>query len=356
MAEKRNKITMSDIARQSGVSLSTVSLVLNDKPGLPQETRQRVINVARELGYETRSVMPVAIKPVSLQTIGMLVKRAQGDSAPPSSNIFFSHVIAGIEAGCRMENISLLYSTLVVDENNNSIEVPRLIHDTRVDGIMLVGNYVDQQISAALHQRNIPVVLIEAYSCSGEYDSVIIDNEEGAYQAVAHLIRQGHRHIAFVGSFPDSRISFRYRRQGYCKALADFGIFDTYFANCRHNNREEVIRATRDLLITNPQVTAIFGCNDEVSIIAMHGILQAGKRVPQDISIIGFDDSSSAENCIPPLTTIHVDKVGMGRLAVQLMINRAENPDQGYVTMHLHTSLVERQSVRNLTGEAVTLH
>lgn len=354
MAEKRSKVTMSDIARESGVSLSTVSLVLNDKPGLPQETRQRVINVARELGYETRSVVPVAIKPVSLQTIGALVKRAQGDSAPPSSNIFFSHVIAGIEAGCRMENISLLYSTLLVDEYNNSIEVPRLIQDTHVDGIMLVGNYVDEQINTALRQRSIPVVLIEAFSCSDEYDAVLIDNEEGAYQAISHLVQKGHRHIAFVGSFEDSRLSFRYRREGYCKALAEAGITETYFADCPHNNRKAIIRATRDLLVNNPQITAIFGCNDEVSIIAMHGILEAGKRVPQDISIVGFDDNSSAENCIPPLTTIHVDKVGMGRLAVQLMINRAENPDQGFVTMHLHTQLVERQSVRDLnTGTVI---
>lgn len=350
MADKRSKVTMSDIAQKSGVSLSTVSLVLNDKPGLPQETRQRVINVARELGYETRSVTPVAIKPLSLQTIGMLVKRAQGDSAPPSSNIFFSHVIAGIEAGCRMENISLLYSTLLVDGNNNSLEVPKLIYDARVDGMMLVGNYVDEKINDALHQRNIPVVLVEAFCCSGEYDSVVINNEDGAYQAISHLIEKGHHHIAFVGSFPDSRLSFRYRRQGYCKALTDFGISETYFADCSHNNREQVIQATRDLLVNNPQITAIFGCNDEVSIIAMHGILEAGKRVPQDVSIIGFDDNASAENTIPPLTTIHVDKVGMGRLAVQLMINRAENPDQGYVTMHLHTRIVERQSVRDLSA------
>jgi len=351
MTERRSKVTMSDIARESGVSLSTVSLVLNDKPGLPQETRQRVMNVARQLGYEIRTTSSNTVKPSAIKTIGLLVKRAKGDSAPPSSNIFFSHVIAGIEAGCRMENIALLYSSLQVDENNNSIEVPRLIEDSRIDGLMLVGNYVDDPIHNALRQRNIPVVLVEAYCNSGEYDSVLIDNEEGAYQAVEYLIQKGHRHIAYVGSFPDSRISFHYRRQGYLKALTDYGISENYFADCAHNNRQAVIDATRNMLTKNPQITALCGCNDEVSIIAMHGILSVGKQVPQDVSIVGFDNNANAENNIPPLTTINVDKLGMGRLAVQLIVNRAENPEQGYVTMRLHTSLVERQSVRDLTGE-----
>lgn len=348
MAERRNKVTMSDIARESGVSLSTVSLVLNDKPGLPPETRTKVLGVARQLGYEVRSTSPMLTKPATLETVGILVKRAQGDSAPPSSNIFFSHVIAGVEAGCRQENISLLYSTLPVDSNNNSLEIPRLITDTRVDGLILIGNYVDERLNTALRQRSIPVVLVEAYCCSGEFDSITIENVEGTYAAIKHLIDHGHRHIAFVGSFPDSRISFRYRRQGYRQALADHGIEQTYFVDCQHNNREAVIEGVEQLLHQNPQVTALFGCNDEVAVMAIHGVMEAGKRVPEDISIVGFDNNANSENSFPPLTTMNVDKVGMGRLAVQLIINRAENPDQGTVSMRVHTRLVERLSVRDL--------
>jgi DNA-binding LacI/PurR family transcriptional regulator len=92
-------------------------------------------------------------------------------------------------------------------------------------------------------------------------------------------------------------------------------------------------------------------CNDEVALTAMHEIFQSGKKIPSDISIIGFDNNANTEISIPPLTTINVDKVGMGRLAVQLLINRAENPDQSFVTMRVHTRLVERGSVRNLCEE-----
>lgn len=350
MSVKRNKVTMSDIARESGVSLSTVSLVINDKPGLPPETRMKVLSIARELGYEVRTPSPAISKPATLDTIGVLVKRAQGDSAPPASNIFFSHVIAGIEAVCRQENISMLYSTLPVDEDNNSIDIPRLIQDSRVDGLILVGNYIDEHLYTALRQRGVPVVLVDAYCYSGDFDSITIENEEGAYLATSYLIEKGHRHIAFVGSYPDSRISFRYRRTGYRQALSDHGISEMYFADCPHNNREEIISATCRMIHENPQVTAFIACNDEVAIIAMHGVLEAGKRVPDDLSIVGFDNNTNAENTIPPLTTMNVDKIGMGRLAVQLMINRAENPEQGYVSMRVHTRLIERQSVRALSA------
>lgn len=351
MAKKRNKITMADIARESGVSLSTVSLVLNEKPGLPQETRSKVLETAHRLGYELRSSPQSRIKPSRLQTVGVLVKRAQGDTAPPSSNIFFSHVIHGIEAGCRQENITILYGTLPVDENNNSLEIPRLIHDPRIDGFLLVGNYIDERLSDALHQRNLPAVLVEAYCCSGEYDAILLENAEGTYEGVTYLIEKGHRHIAFLGSYPDSRISFRYRRQGYVQALKDHGISQTYFGDCPHNNREAIIATTRRLINENPQITAIVGCNDEVSVIAIHGVMQAGKRVPDDISIVGFDNNAIAENSIPPLTTMNVDKVALGRMAVQLLMNRAENPDQGFVSMRIHTRLVERHSVRALNIE-----
>lgn len=348
----RNKITMSDIARKSGVSLSTVSLVLNEKPGLPEDTRLKVFNAARELGYTLRSSSPVITRPTNLNTVAMLVKRAKGDSTPPSSNIFFSHVIAGIEAGCRQENISLLYSTLIVDENNNSLEIPRLIQDPRVDGLFLVGNYIDEPLNASIRRRGIPVVLVEAYCSSGEFDSIIIENEEGAYNAVSYLVEKGHRNIAYIGSFPDSRISFRYRRQGYYHALADHGIQNSYVGDCAHNDRDAIIATTRQLLLDHPEITAIIGCNDEVSMIAMHGVLDIGKRIPEDISIIGFDNNANAANSIPPLTTVDVDKISMGRLAVQLMINRADNPDQGFVTMRLHTRLIERLSVRDLRASS----
>jgi LacI family transcriptional regulator len=349
MPQRRAKVTMSDIARASGVSLSTVSLVINERPGLPPETRARVLNAARELGYTSRSAPVLPTRTGLIHTIGLLVKRGIGDIASPPNNVFFSHIIAGVEAGCRQENVALIYATLPVDENNLSLEVPRLVKDARIDGLLVVGSYVDDPLSAAMTQRGIPVVLVESYAGSGAYDSITIDDREGVFLAVQHLVARGHRHIAFLGGIPTARISFQYRREAYQDALRHAGIPITYFGSCPHNDRAAIIETTRRLLADNPQITAILCCNDEVATIAMHGVLEAGKRIPDDVSIVGFDNINGAENTFPPLTTINVDKVSMGRLAVSLLMNHAEAPDQGVVTMKVHTRLVERQSVRDLT-------
>jgi DNA-binding LacI/PurR family transcriptional regulator len=351
MAERRSKVTMLDIARASGVSLSTVSLALNDKPGLPPDTRLKVQSMARKLGYEIRVPISVPSKLSLVHTIGVLVNSAEGDAALPSSDLFFAHVIAGIEATCRMESISLLYSTHPASGANGS-ETPRIVQDPRIDGLLLLGNFVEDSLVNTVRQRHLPVVLVEAYGSSGEYDSVLVDNEIGAYKAAEYLIGHGHRHIAFLGSYPNSRTSYLLRRQSYVRALKDHGIATTYFGDCHPNNREEIISVTRSLLTNHPEISAILGCSDEVAIIAMHGIMETGRSVPKDISVAGFENHTISQNAIPPLSTIHVDKAGMGRLAVHLLINRAENPLQGYVTMHMHTHLVERQSVRKI-GQAV---
>jgi LacI family transcriptional regulator len=346
MVEKSSKITMIDIARASGVSLSTVSLALNEKPGLPPETRLKVQNAARQLGYAVRVPTPPARKPCLIQTVGVLVKRAQDVTSLPASNISFSHIIAGIETACRQENIALLFSTLPVDSRSSPMEIHQLVQDKRINALLLVGSDMDDAVFAALPHRKIPIVLVEAYCRCCETDSIVIDNHAGAYNAVKYLIEQGNRHIAFIGSQPHSSTSFYHRQQGYMQALRDHGITTTYIADCPTAAREDVIAATRDLLTQSPQISAIFGCSDDIAIIAMHGVLETGKKVPDDISIIGFENNSSSENSIPPLTTVQVDHAAMGRLAVQMLINRAEYPQQSYITMRIHTRLIERQSVR----------
>ncbi len=346
MQSKRTKVTLSDIARESGLSLSTVSLALNEKPGLPLETRLRVIHTARQLGYPMR-IAPAA-RTTALRTLGMLVKCSVGDEVPPTTNIFFSHVIAGIESACRQNNLSLMYSSLLVDGSDNTLEIPRLISDPNVDGLLLVGNFVDQRLDDALQQRGLPTLLVDAYCDSHRYDSVVTDNLESATLAVNYLLKCGHRHIAYVGSTPSNHLSFRYRRQGYQQALSAAGISERYYGDCLHNDHAAIVAVTRKLLAENPQITAILGCNDEVAQIAIHGALDVGKRVPEDVSIMGFDNSSYAEISLPPLTTMHIDKMSMGRLAVEMLLSRSENPDQAPITVSLHTHIVERVSVTAL--------
>lgn len=338
------RVTMSDIAEQSDVSLTTVSLVLRNKSGssIPAETRQRILDIARDLGYR---IKPPAEGHQVLNQIGILLRAREDDL--PLADPFYSSILAGIEAGCRQNRFNLLSATLPVNDDNYPLERPRLLDGEHVDGLLLVGTFVDRTFDHLLGEKSLPTVLVDAYSESTAYDAVVTENYQGAFQAVAYLIERGHRHIGLVGSLPHAYPSIRERRRAYVDVLQEQGVTTTYFADC-HLRREEAFAATTQLLQHNPQITALFGVNDDMAIAAMRAAQTLGWQVPQDVSVIGFDDIDLARLTIPALTTMQVDKLNLGRTAVQMLINRVQAPESPRVTVALSTHLIERQSVRDI--------
>jgi len=256
-------------------------------------------------------------------------------------------VLAGIETACRRQQINLLYATVPVDEDNHPQELPRMLLEGHLDGLLLVGAFVDATIARLMQRRATTTVLVDAYAAENSYDSVVSDNFRGAYQAVDHLLRRGHRHIGVVGSMPNAYPSIEERRRGYLRALRDRGIADHYFADS-HLTREQAAAAASDLLRRHPCVTALFCCNDETAIGVMQAAPSLSRRIPDELSIVGFDDIDLAAHVAPALTTMSVDKVSMGRMAVQLLAQRVEFPDASCVTAVLRPTLVERQSVRSI--------
>lgn len=334
------KVKISDIARQSGVSTATVSLVLNNKPGVSKQTRVRVLEIAEKLDYP--------IKPASatgmggqLATIGMVVKT---DPIPPQANPFYSKVIVGIEDVCRRNGINLLFATLPVDDNNHPTEIPQLLNGDVVDGLLMVGTFVDETITSISGKRTPPIVLVDGYSNTESYDAVISDNFRAAYQATEYLIKKGHRHIGLVGGEMNCYPSLKERRNGYSRALKENEITDTYIANF-NINKSHGYQETIALLHEHPQITALFCLNDDIGSAAMQAIQNQGKSVPRDVSVIGYDDTYIAARAYPPLTTMHVDTVAMGRAAVHLLSLRLDNPDAVRMTLTIHPTLVERDSV-----------
>ena len=335
---------MADVARESGVSLSTVSIVFSDKPGLPSETRLRVLNAARRLGYNPRRTTTFNQMGL-LRTVG-LVMRTRSDEIPRSDH-FYSHVVAGIESACRQNNLNLLYATMCVDPDLRPVELPGLIENGGADGLLLLGVRVDEMLCQMLDQCALPVVLVDSYQDRDEhtYDQILSDNEQGAYQATQYLIEKGHRKLGFIGgSANTSYPSFDSRRKGFARALRDYQIEEAIFVDCR-SDRDEAIAAARELLSQHPELTALVGVNDFIAITAMHVVVERGRRVGGDLAIIGFDDILLSESVIPPLTTMQVDKIAMGRLAVCMLMNRSEQPNSARATLTLHPRLIERNSV-----------
>jgi len=340
---RRNRVKMADVARESGVSLSTVSMVLAEKPGLPPETRQRVLSAAHTLGYRSKATGNLSAAG-ALKTVRMFLKSQRGEA--PCANEFYSHVISGIEVACAQRKINLMYTTIEVDDDNIPVKVPDLLQREDADGLLFLGVFVDEALSQALDRTGLPVTLIDGYSTGHKYDSVVTDNMFGAYQATQYLIMKGHTHIGFIGGHAQSRVypSFEERRRGYLKAIQAYQLPGPYFADAS-SVRDEAITAATRLFKENPHITAITGCNDFVVITAMHAALAMGLRIPHDISAVGFDDILMAENVMPPLTTMRIDKINMGRLGVQLLVNRAELPKASVVTTQILPCLIERNSV-----------
>jgi LacI family transcriptional regulator len=335
------KVKFADIARQSGVSVPTVSLVLNNKPGVSEDTRKRVLEVAEQLGYPLKSTATQKNNK-SLTTVGMVVKI--DPDIPPQANPFYSKVILGIEDACRRNGINLLFAALPVDENNRTLEIPQILNNGFVDGLLLVGTFLDETFTLVASRRPIPIVLVDGYSKTESFDSVVSDNFRAAYQAVKYLIDKGHRYIGLVGSDDNCFPSLRERRNGYLRALKENEITEGSIANF-NINKSHGYQETISLLQEHPQITALFCVNDEVGSTAIRAAQSHGKRVPEDISIIGYDDTYFAANTHPALTTMQVDTVAMGRAAVHLLSLRLENPSSARITLTIHPTLIERESV-----------
>jgi len=339
----KEKITISEIAKRSGVSLATVSLALNNRPGISAETRERVLETASELGYIVKPSGQFSCG--SLKTIGMVVKTDRGTT--PQANPFYSKVLIGIEDTCRRIGINLLFATLPVDNDNRALEIPPMVYNGMVDGLLVVGTFVDETIDTFSGNTHIPLVLVDGYSNSERFDAVVSDNFHAAYQAVEYLIQKGHRQIGLVGSEENSYPSIKERRNGYLRALKMNNISKMMIAPF-NINKSHGFNETTQLLQEHPEITALFCVNDDAAAAAMKAAQALGRNIPADLSVIGYDDTYIAANTVPTLTTMHVDTLALGRAAVHLLALRAENPDTARMTCTIHPLLVERESVAPL--------
>ena len=336
--------TLRDIAQHADVALSTVSQVLNNRPGVSPEMRHLVLDAAAELGYRTKisSKSPLSVE---IKTIGLLTKRRNGDAL--TINPFYSHIIAGAEAECQQHNVGLMYANIEVDEHNHAISLPSILLEERVDGVIVLGAFLEETLGH-ISNRGSQIVLVDAYTNDGdEFDRVLVDNVSGAAKAVKYLIASGHRFIGLIGSEPDSYPSITERRQGYLAALAQYDLKP--FIEDSVLDRPEAYEATKRLLARAPEITAIFACNDNVAIGVVNALQDEGLRVPEDVSVIGFDNIDLAREFKPALSTMHVDKVLMGVVAVRHLLERALNPNRASLKTLVSTQLIERESVRTIT-------
>ncbi len=318
---KNMKTTIKDIARDVGVNVATVSRALNNKPGVSPELRRTIQRRAAELNYlpygQARSLVTRRT-----ETVGLLFDMELGTLL---SNPFYSEVLAGIEAEIRQHDYSLMFASTSGEPVQHFTALPKFIVEHRVDGVIVVGS-VEANIIDMLITSGQPFVIVDYHLPDRHLDAVLADNVRGAYAATELLIGLGHRTIAFVGGEPLDHGNFGERLEGYRRALNDAGIpfQDDLVAGGGIENGD--LNALQ-ILARRPDTTAVIACNDTNAIAALNALQRKGYGVPDRISIVGFDDIPHAARTHPPLTTVHVDRRGMGRAAALRLIHKLHDND-----------------------------
>jgi len=335
----RKEATLADVAAAAGLSSAAVSLALRGKPGVSEATRIRVIDISRSLGY--RPVSSESRQHHKPLTITLVIRTLHGNA--PDTNRFYGPVLGGIEESCRRRHTRLMLAIMPVDQFNYPVEIPRGVNDHSSDGLIFVGAHFTPT-TAKLFEDAPPSVLVDAYSDDGGFDSVETDNIAGARTAVEDFVNHGHRHIAVLGTDPKSFPSILQRPLGYEQAIAAAGL-TAHYIDAPYYEHEAAAAAAITYLRANPEVTAIFCANDLVGVTFIQAAREAGISVPDQVSVIGFDDIDLASFISPSLTTMGVDKAGMGRLAVTLLLHRIEFGEEGVTSTLVRPHLIERQTV-----------
>lgn len=327
------QISIKDIAREVRVSHPTVSRALRGSPLVKPETAERIRQIAEQMGYRPNAVAR-GLATNKTWTVGALVTSI----ADP----FTAEVFGGVEELANDNGYSVFVANCSEDPARE-LRVVRLFQERRVDGILVLSSRVGALHMPLLRQLRVPIVLVNSEHPDQFAHSVMIDNVGGACMAVQHLINLGHRRIAYLGD----RLGFRSdieRFAGYREALglADYSFEPDLVLHGNGTAEEGRLVMTRLLAVSDPP-TAVFCYNDLTAIGALSAIRAHGLRVPEDISVVGFDDLAIASFTGPPLTTVRQPKQLMGRTATEILLRLFSGP-QEKTQVRLMGELILRES------------
>ncbi len=335
--------TIKDVAEKAKVSTATVSLVINDSKRISAETKKKVLKVIKQLNYHpSKSARDL----VSQKTgnIGFILTDDHFLRTEP----FYTRIFLGTEFEARTGNYYILLATIPSDYGDKNT-LPRFILQRSVDGIIIAGK-VPNAFITKLQEYDLPLVFVDYKPEMQKSPLVLIDNIQGGLLAATHLINYGHRNIAFIGG-DISHPSIRDRLTGYNRALDNSGIKQNkkfVHTSSSYPNRQNGYDAAKILFSKNKNITAVFACNDAMAIGVMHFLRDNGYSIPQDVSIIGFDDVEADLLIDPPLTTIRVPKFDLGAEALRVIKESIKNSNTKNKIILVPVELIVRESTKNI--------
>ena len=339
------RATIKDIAKQAGVSITTVSLVLNGKAyKIPDQTKKIVLDTARELNY-TPNQMAVGLVKKRSQTIGLIV--------PNISNTYFATMALGVDEACRKYGNALMLCNSG-DQHKLDLEYITRLAGQGCDGVIFImANDSDdaacKESLKMLHDLKLPFVMLDRFIIKKGCPSIIVDHVKGGELVTRHLLGLGHRRIGCVVG-PEHLVDARQRYEGYVKAMKEAGVdVDPELVIHGDYSRKGGYEAAKILL--DRHATAIFASNDMSALGVMQYLEEQKVRVPEDISVVGYDDIMFASLLKVPLTTIHQPIYEMGVEAVQQLMRQINQEEYEKGAVIFEPELIIRESTAKYTGE-----
>jgi len=335
-------VTLKDIAAEAGVSITTVSNVVHNRKSRVSAERIAKIWEIIEREHYVPSMTARSLANDQSSIIGMVTHITPHTKGSTVDDPFLSSIMASVEQRTRDEGYYLM-----IRSTEDAGALASLIHSWRLSGLILTGLFQDDFFEA-VKKLGVPLVLIDSYVDDPDICSIGLEDEQGGYIATKHLLENGHRVIAFASPAIQPGGVIDQRLKGYRRALAEYGVaFDPSLIFTQEISVQEGKQLGR-LLSEKPEITGIFASADILAAGIMAGLNEAGVSIPQQKSIVGFDDHYLSQLTTPGLTTIHQDAEQKGFLATDMILAQVRGEDIPEKHVILPVRLVERDSVRNL--------
>jgi LacI family transcriptional regulator len=331
--------TIKDVAKQANVSTATVSRVLNGLSGYSKETEEKVLLAIKELGYLPNAFARGLVSNKS-NTLGILF--------PEVSSQFSSKILRGVEEAAHELGSSVIVCN-TASQGQRTMKYLELLSEKRVDGILFVSEKITEEYYKQLKSMKVPVVLVSTESYQYPLPFVKVDDKHAAFTATNYLLKMGHVKIGMIGGNIEDVIAGQPRIDGYKQALANHGcaIKQENIIHSKGFSFEDGFASFPELMRSAPDLTAVFAASDALALGAISSAYRLGIKIPDELSIIGYDNLPMAEMAIPPLTTVAQPLEQMGRVAAEMLFTMMskEMIVESRIMPH---SVVERESVKRI--------
>lgn len=329
-------VSIKDVAREAGVSIATVSRVINKVNVVAESTQIKVNEAIERLGYSP-NIVAQSLKTQRSRSIGILI--------PDISSQVYPEIVRGAEDVAQMYDYSIILCNSDFDSEKEK-KYLKVMKEKMVDGLLYMSSSLDPETLDYIKSLNLKTILVETRDDEKALPSVTIDNKKGAYEAVKYLIEKGNKKIAYIGLKKEKRNALAKRYDGYVQALKEAGMeIDEnihYYGDTKPQTGYKGINA----ILSKTKVDAVFCATDDIAMGVINGIRDNGLRCPEDIDVMGFNDVAEAAIFYPKISTVSQPLYDMGSVSMRMLVKILKNEPLDQTNYVLPHQLIERDSVK----------